>query len=230
MSLVNGDARRVLEFIGRYINEPAWAEPLRMIAETLSEQTEDAGADKKNVQAGRMLIEMALAVDAVFAGELAQLCGPAVWKQVCAVMGERLRAIHDLPDRHYQECALAAMLATGSEDFTDILLPLLSSTEEQTRLHAYRLWPEIDPAILRPDWQSKSSHGPRKSAPTSSPSCFITASKPILRPSPPPTRASPSRRRRHQACYGPARTTPPSPSSTAWTTRPLPISRVSTPM
>src|SRR5205814_7787269 len=59
VSLVNGDGRRVLEFIGRYINEPAWAEPLRMIAETLSEQTQDAGADKKNVQAGRMLIEMA---------------------------------------------------------------------------------------------------------------------------------------------------------------------------
>lgn len=155
VSLVNGDGRRVLEFIGRYINEPAWAEPLRMIAETLSEQTEDAGADKKNVQAGRMLIEMALAVDAVFAGELAQLCGPAVWKEVRAVMGERLRGIYDLPDRHYQECALAAMLATGSEDFTDILLPLLSSTEEQTRLHAYRLWPEIDPAILGPDWQKQ---------------------------------------------------------------------------
>ncbi len=155
VSLVNGDGRRVLEFIVRYINEPAWAEPLRMIAETISEQTEDAGANRKNVQAGCILIEMALAVDAVFAGELAQLCGPAVWKEVRAVMDERLRGIYDLPDRHYRECALAAMLATGSEDFSDILLPLFSSTEERTRLHAYRLWPEIDPAILGPDWQKQ---------------------------------------------------------------------------
>jgi hypothetical protein len=162
VNLVDGDSRRGLEFIGRYVNEPAWAEPLRMIAETLSEQTRDAGADKKNVQAGRMLIEMALAVDAVFAGELAQLCGPSVWKEVRAAVGERLRAIYNLPDRHYQECALAAMLATGSDDFTDILLPLLSSTEQQTRLHTYRLWPETDPAILGRDWQKQVAAWPEE--------------------------------------------------------------------
>lgn len=155
VSLVDGDGSNVLEFMGRYVNEPAWAEPLRMIAETLSEPTGDAGNDKKNVQAGRMLIEMALAVDSVFAAELAQLCGPAVWKEVRAAVGERLRAIYDLSDRHYQECALAAMLATGSDDFADILLPLLSATDQQTRLHTYRLWPEIAPAVLGPDWRKK---------------------------------------------------------------------------
>ncbi len=162
VTLVDGDGRRGLEFIGPYVNEPAWAEPLRMIAEALSEPTGDSEADNQNVEAGRTLIEMALAVDAVFAGDLAQLCGPAVWKEVRAAVGERLRSIFDLPDLHFRECALAAMLATGSDDFTDILLPLLSSREQQTRLHTYRLWPEIDPAILGPDWQKQIAAWPEE--------------------------------------------------------------------
>jgi hypothetical protein len=35
------------------------------------------------------------------------------------------------------------MLATGAEDFSDILVPLLSEPDQQTRLRTYRLWPDI---------------------------------------------------------------------------------------
>jgi hypothetical protein len=41
-------------------------------------------------------------------------------------------------------------------------LALLSSTEQQTRLHTYRLWPEIDPAILGPDWQEQVAAWPEE--------------------------------------------------------------------
>jgi hypothetical protein len=34
----------------------------------------------------------------------------------------------------YRHCALAAMIATGSDDFRDILVPMLTDANEQVRL------------------------------------------------------------------------------------------------
>ena len=65
-------------FIAEYVNDPAWSEPLRMIAEALAEQSGNDGSDLRNVRAGAQLVSMALVVDLVFAGELAQLCGADV--------------------------------------------------------------------------------------------------------------------------------------------------------
>ena len=81
-------------FTADYLNDPRWAEPLRMIAETLSEQSGDGGTDKERTCAGGMLVKMALAVDLVFAGELAQLCGSNVWDEVRTVVNERFRAVY----------------------------------------------------------------------------------------------------------------------------------------
>ena len=53
-------------FTADYVNYPAWAEPLRMIAETLAQQTGDEGTDRRNIQVGRKLVDMALVVDLVF--------------------------------------------------------------------------------------------------------------------------------------------------------------------
>ena len=77
---------------------------------------------------------MALGVDSVFAAELARLCGAAVWREVRASVGKRLRDLYAIRDENYRALALAAMLATGSEDFKDILLPLVSSEDQQVRL------------------------------------------------------------------------------------------------
>ena len=64
-----------------------------MVAEALGIATGDAEAEKRQVRAGRQLLEMALAVDVVFAGELAQLCGAAVVAmRLARYVGERLRA------------------------------------------------------------------------------------------------------------------------------------------
>jgi len=66
--------------------------------------------------ASPILVEMALAVDLVFAGDLSQLCGAAVWNEVRAAVGERIRAVYMIRDGNYQQYALAAMLATGADD------------------------------------------------------------------------------------------------------------------
>ena len=142
-------------FTADYVNDPAWAEPLRMIAETFAEQSGDGGVDKRNTRAGGKLVEMALAVDLVFAGELAQLCGSTVWNEVRAVVGERFRAVYAIRDGNYRQYALAAMLATGADDFSDIIVPLLSEEDQQTRLRTYRLWLDIRVSSLGPNWREQ---------------------------------------------------------------------------
>lgn len=142
-------------FTADYVNDSAWAEPLLMIAETLAEQTGNAGTDRRNIHAGKKLVDMALMVDLVFAGELAQLCGSAVWNEVRAAAGERFRAAHALPDGNYQQYAIAAMLASGADDFHDIILPLLSGQDRETRLRTYRLWPDIQLSSLGSNWREQ---------------------------------------------------------------------------
>ena len=103
----------------------------------------------------RSLVEMALAVDLVFAGELAQLCGSTVWNEVRGIVGERFRTIYAVRYGSYQQYALAAMLATGADDFSDIIVPLLSERDQQTRLRTYRLWPDIRVSSFGSNWRDQ---------------------------------------------------------------------------
>lgn len=153
--LRNDDHDATGRFTADYVNNPAWAEPLRMIAETFAEQTGDGETDRRNTSAGRKLVAMALAVDPVFAGELAQLCGTAVWNEVRAAVGERLCALYTIRDGSFRQYAIAAMLATGADDFSDLIVPLLSGQDQQTRLRTYRLWPDIHVSSLGANWHEQ---------------------------------------------------------------------------
>jgi hypothetical protein len=154
LTLPEGDGDALRHYTAEYVNKPVWAEPLRMIAETLSGMTGDAETDKRDTRAGRQLVETALAVDLVFAGELAQLCGAKIWREVRGTVGERLRALYAGRDDNLRHLALAAMLATGSDDFRDIVVPLLSSNDQQVRLGTHRLWPALGITSLGPDWRT----------------------------------------------------------------------------
>ena len=136
-------------FTPDYVNDPAWAEPLRMTAATFAEHT----ADRRYARSGVKLVEMALAVDLVFAGEMARLCGSSVWGEVRAVVGERFRAVYAIPGSSFRRYALAAMLATGADDFNDLIVPLLADEDQQTRLRTYRLWPDIRASSLGSNWR-----------------------------------------------------------------------------
>lgn len=157
LDLRDDDRDATGRFMADYVNDPAWAEPLRMIAETCAEQTGDGETDRRNTRAGGKLVAMALAVDLVFAAELAQLCGTAVWNEVRAAVGERIRAVYAIRDGNFRQYAIAAMLATGADDFSDIIVPLLSGQDQQTRLRTYRLWPDIQVSSLGPNWREQVS-------------------------------------------------------------------------
>ena len=50
---------------------------------------------------------------------------------------------YQVPDENHQQCALAGMLATGSDDFINVLLPLLTNNDQQVRLSTYRAGPDL---------------------------------------------------------------------------------------
>lgn len=138
-------------FLENFVNDSAWAEPLRMIAEHIGARSAELPNDDA-VKAGQHLVTMALNVDPVFAAELAQLCGPSVWAGIKDTVGPLLLAWYRLPEPHGQ-CALAAMLATGSPDFADVILPLASHEDRQIRLSLF--WPRrrLHLSTFGPNWR-----------------------------------------------------------------------------
>ncbi|MDE2781314.1 MAG: hypothetical protein OXK77_00005 [Gemmatimonadota bacterium] len=154
LDLLDDDGDPDDRFTTAYVNDPAWAEPLRMIAATFDGKSDDASTDNGSVSAGSRLVEMALDVDIVFAGELARLCGAGVWDDVRRVVGDRFRAVYATRDNHFRDYAVAAMLATGADDFSDLIAPLFSEQEEQVWLRMFRLWPDIRVSSLGPNWRA----------------------------------------------------------------------------
>ena len=143
------DAGLERKFAKQYVNEPRWGESLVMLAEEIAAE----GAKAEFVEAGTKLVRMALHVDPIFAADLANACGLAVWAAVRDDVGKRLRDLHAQKDGHYRRCALAAMIATGSDDFRDILVPLLTDANEQVRLSTYHTGAQVLPSNLGPNWR-----------------------------------------------------------------------------
>jgi hypothetical protein len=153
-SLVESDnptARR--QFTRDYINRPAWEEPLRMLAEEVGQYGLEHGEDPEIIAKARCLIEMTLDVDPVFAADLSRLCGAKAWREVGPLVSKRLRAWYADADDHHRLCALGAMLASGSKDFADVILPLLTNDDEQVRLRTYRAWQQFHVSSLGLDWR-----------------------------------------------------------------------------
>ncbi|MFZ1141266.1 MAG: hypothetical protein WAN76_18940 [Candidatus Sulfotelmatobacter sp.] len=142
VDLVRGkDPNEDRKFLVSYVNEPRWGESLRLLAEDIGA----SGRDKMMVEVGAKLVRMALEVDPIFAAELARWCGQTVWSEVREELGGRLRLWYDVPDARHKKCALAAMLATGSDDFKDIVVPLLTDPKDQVRLAVYHSGSEFLP-------------------------------------------------------------------------------------
>jgi hypothetical protein len=147
------DAKGVLEFTKQYVNEPAWEEPLRMIAEEVGIGGEASLGFESVLKMGALLVRMALKCDPVYAAELAYFCGPLVWKQVGGEVSNYLRSMYVTTDHNYKERALVGMVASGSPDFDDILFPLLTGADQQKRLGTYRLWHDFHLSSLGSNWQ-----------------------------------------------------------------------------
>ncbi|MGO8841706.1 MAG: NACHT domain-containing protein [Methyloceanibacter sp.] len=149
----NGNETADKAFAASYINKPMWEEPLRMVAEETRLRSEDGTTKKEAISSGVRLINLALGVDPILVGDLSRLCGPVVWDAVRAEVGKVLRDWYAVGEAHHRQCALAAMVATGSEDFADILVPLLTDKDRQVRISAYEAGDALYPTSLGADWR-----------------------------------------------------------------------------
>ena len=147
------------DFAARYVNEPAWTQPVEMLAEFIGRHTEDEPLPNA-VAMGQALVEMALPLDAAFAAKLARLCGPEVWRVTREALGARLRQLWQSSFSQHREIALAGMVASGSEDFRDILEPLLSSEDTSLQLGPYRTGEPFEVASLGAAWEETVSRWP----------------------------------------------------------------------
>ena len=149
-ALQSGSAEERRAFARAYLNEPAWAEPLRMIAEAIGvESVAVTATGESTVRLGALLVNLALEVDLVFTAELSRLCGERVWVEIGPATIERLLAWYSARDENHRQCALTGMVASGSDAFKDILVPLLTAEHRQVRL-----WGDFQLSSLGKNWQS----------------------------------------------------------------------------
>jgi hypothetical protein len=146
------DAAPQPRFVSNYVNEPAWTQPLEMLADFIGRSI----AEKSLLNAvvmGRSLVEMTLPVDAVFAAKLARLCGTEVWSEVRVSVSARLRHLYGSGHQLHREIGLAGMVASGSEHFKDVLLPLLAESGSGSSLDVYRTGETFQVSSLGDGWQ-----------------------------------------------------------------------------
>ncbi len=126
----------VFRFQRDILNNLAWEESLKFLAERLNPMH---GWEEEARHADAW-VRLTMPVDLIFAAELARLVG---WNTLIAARTElnsALRTWYARSEEPHKECALAAMLATGSADFQDIFMPLIESDNQQVRLRFYRAW------------------------------------------------------------------------------------------
>jgi hypothetical protein len=139
------------DFVRQYVNEPAWSESLEMLAETLSANAVQPSPSDQQPGASE-LVEMALLVEPLFAAQLAYVLAVTADEPIAKSLSQRLYECYASSDSHYRECAIAGMLASGLDTFRDIVEPMLSNSDSQTRLRTLRLCPDFRVSTLGEGW------------------------------------------------------------------------------
>jgi len=140
------------DFANRYVNMMTWSEPIYMLAEFIGRWSIDEPLPNA-IAMGKELVEIALPVDAIFAAELARLCGEDVWARVRGPVSARLRELYRSDNGVCHEIGLAGIVASGSGDFKDIIVPLLSSGDRSEHFKTYRAWRSFHISSLGKDWK-----------------------------------------------------------------------------
>lgn len=123
------------ELLASYVNKPVWAEAFRMLFERLAAESQDGAQADAAIATATEILRMALSVDPIFASELAFIAGDFIWPKVKAEFGHTLRGWFAMESHHHKECAVEAMLATGSDDFADILTPIYADPKSNFRTY-----------------------------------------------------------------------------------------------
>ena len=142
------DPKEDQKFLASYVNEPRWGESLRMLAE-------DIGASCGKRRWSRLARNWC-AWHSKSIRSLQQSSPAGVGRASGTKFGRRWACYSGrgmtCPMPTTNSARLAAMLATGSDDFKDIVVPLLTDPNNQVRLAVYHSGAEFLPSSLGPHW------------------------------------------------------------------------------
>lgn len=144
----------ICQFKEEIINYPIWEEPLKLLAEEIADNLETS-SDEQILKFGEYLVRWTIPIDPVFAAKLISILGDTIWNIVKNDFESILRKWYECSDENHKACALAAMFATGTDSFNDIIWPLLEHEDDQIRLKTYRTAKPFMVSCLGVNWQNR---------------------------------------------------------------------------
>lgn len=155
----SGSEDTIQAFQRDIINIPVWEEPLNILAEDIegliTANSSFVHFEANALTAGRQLVKWAISVDLFFAAKLVRILGEAVWNEVKGEFAPLLRKWYECENDDHKQCALAAMFATGTGDFSDIIWPLIEHPDQHVRLSSYRSAKTFYLSCLGPHWKER---------------------------------------------------------------------------
>lgn len=148
--LEDSDATKIILFQSEIIDLPVWEESLSLLAERLGAQGDEEAATIVSA-----LVEWAVQVDLVFAARLCGISGPVAENMLIDVLEPVLRRWYCESSSAHRACAIAAMVATGSGRFTDILWGLLEDENRDIRVTAFDAAGPIELSVLGDGWKNR---------------------------------------------------------------------------
>ncbi len=139
----------LIQFQKEFLNQPVWQESLLFLAERLALDGKDAE------ELASDLIRWTMPVDLILAAKLVRLASNNIWLNVKQELSLILRKWYDNTDKYHKKCALSAMFATASSDYSDIIMPLIENEDDQVRLETYRLWEPFTLLSIDFDWHAR---------------------------------------------------------------------------
>lgn len=130
------------------INKRDWEQPLILLIEHLAHE---------NVQKEKILelAMLTLPLDIIFACEILHFADCSHVAGSDPRIRDVILSCFKSPDDEIRQYGLAAMLASGSEEFSNVLWPLLENEDDQVRLRTYQLWQPFPVSCLGPQWKER---------------------------------------------------------------------------
>lgn len=132
------------------IDIPVWEESLLLLAERLGSQ----GGDQATVIVSA-LVEWTTVVDPVFAARLYAISGNLAEQTFSTYLEPLLRRWYECDSSAHRACAVAAMVATGSDRFANILWTLLDDPNRDIRVTALDAAGPIPISVLGVGWEAR---------------------------------------------------------------------------
>jgi len=145
------EAVRYLQF--QCINWPAWESSILLYADRLKHLFENDRSSAIATELASKLVGSSILIDLVFAGSLLNLlqgvCNQATHQAFNGRVSQLWKKTQDDTDKEY---VLAAIFASCSAEFKDILWPLIEDPNDQVRLGTYRILEPFPTTCLGGGW------------------------------------------------------------------------------